>query len=108
MAMNHSQALKQQWQSKKPDTHRVRLFKDEIHLGDVTDMHPNEVFWKVANKFKETPEAKWVDENDIEIKWAEDDHYLSWHKVMMIYADLTERQYVDYSLRFFVHQTEWK
>jgi hypothetical protein len=108
MAMNHSQALKHQWQSKKPDTHRVRLYKDEIHLNEVTTMHPNQIFWHVANKFKETEVAAWVELNEIEIKWMEDDHLMSWHKALLIYADLTERQYTEYTLRFFQHMEEWK
>ena len=30
------------------------------------------------------------------------------HKTVLFYADLSESEYVDYSLRFFKHGEEWK
>jgi hypothetical protein len=106
MAMNHTQALKHQWQSKKPDTHRVRFFTSTF--TDDVDTQMSDRFWRIAEEFKLTPQAEWVKDNDITLAWMEDDIYYSFGKMCIIYGDLTERQYVDYSLRFFQHQAEWK
>jgi len=87
----------------------VRFFFEALHYDDVYMKHPKEIFWMVADKFKTTAQAQWVEENDIELQWMEDDNFASWHKVGIIYGDLTEAQYVDYSLRFFDHHKEdWK
>jgi len=108
MVMTRTQALKHQWQSKDKNTHRVRFFFEAMHYDDVSKKHPHEIFWMVADKFKTTAQAQWVEENGVELKWMEDDNITSWHKVGIIYGDLTESQYVDYSLRFFRHREEWK
>jgi len=107
--MNHTQALKHQWQSKDKDTHRVRFYFEALHYDDVYMKHPHEIFWMIADKFKSTAQARWVEDNAVELKWMEDDNFASWHKVGIIYGDITEAQYVDYSLRFFDHHKEdWK
>jgi hypothetical protein len=88
--------------------HRVRFFLDAMHYKETYDKQPQDIFWLVANKFKETKQARWVEDNDIELKWLEDDGVKNWHKVCVIYSDLTEEQYVSYSLRFFKHNEDWK
>jgi hypothetical protein len=108
MAMNRSQALNHRWQSKEANTHRVRFFTKMVDIDEASDMHNNEIFWKVAEEFKLTPQAQWVDDNDIKLAFMEGEIYYTWGKMCIIYGDITERQYVDYSLRFFVHQTDWK
>lgn len=108
MAMNRSQALKHRWQSKEVNTHRVRFFTKMVDMDEVADLHNNEIFWKVAEEFKLTPQAQWVDDNDIKLAFMEGEIYYAWGKMCIIYGDITERQYVDYSLRFFVHSEEWK
>ena len=108
MAMNHSQALKHRWQSKEVNTHRVRFFTKMVDMNEVSGLHNNVIFWKIAEEFKLTPQAQWVEDNGIELAWMEDEIYYAWGKMCIIYGDITERQYVDYSLRFFVHQTDWK
>jgi hypothetical protein len=108
MAMTHSQTLKNQWQAKKPDTHRVRFFTKMMDMDYVVNLHNNEIFWKIAEEFKLTPQAQWVEDNDIKLAFMEDEIYYAWGKMCLIYGDITEKQYVDYSLRFFKHAEEWK
>lgn len=109
MATYTTHQSKHQWQSKHPDKFRVRLFRKEIHLSSAVKFNANEIFWQVANEFKSTPVYRWVEDNSIDLKWEEDDHIASWHKLCLLYADLTQPQYVDYVLRFFDHHNEdWK
>jgi hypothetical protein len=68
----------------------------------------NEQFWTVAELFKETPKYEWVENNDIKLQWHEDDVYIGYGRQYIIYADLNETQYTEYSLRFFNSQEEWK
>jgi hypothetical protein len=79
-----------------------------VDMNEVSGLHNNVIFWKIAEEFKLTPQAQWVEDNGIELAWMEDEIYYAWGKMCIIYGDITERQYVDYSLRFFVHQTDWK
>ena len=67
-----------------------------------------EQFWTVAELFKETPKYEWVENNDIKLQWHEDDVYIGYGRQYIIYADLNETQYTEYSLRFFKHTEEWK
>ena len=68
-----------------------------------------EQFWTVAELFKETPKHQWVENNDIKLQWHEDDVYIGYGRQYIIYADLNETQYTEYSLRFFnPNIEEWK
>jgi hypothetical protein len=97
---------KLQWRYDRP--HRVRFFVDSIHANDATLKHANELYWDFAKKFSLTPEYAWVEANEIDLQYTVDDRAQDWHKQIRFYGDLTEAQYVDYALRFFVHQEEWK
>ena len=52
------------------------------------------------DEFRQTAEAKWVNENDVKLEWAVDDNYLAWNKQIIFYGDVTSEQYTDYALRF--------
>ena len=65
-------------------------------------------FWDVADKFKETPQYSWVENNDIKLQWHEDEVYIGYGKQYIIYGDLDEKQYTEYALRFFKFEEEWK
>lgn len=54
-------------------THRVRFFFEAMHYNDVYMKPPHEIFWMVADKFKVTAQARWVEENDVELQWMEDE-----------------------------------
>ena len=100
------QVSKPQWRFERP--HRVRFYVDSIHANDATHKHANEIYWDFAKKFSQTPEYAWVEANGIDLQYTVDDRAQDWHKQIRFYGDLTEAQYVDYALRFFVHQEEWK
>jgi len=106
--MNHTQALKHQWQSSIKPTHRVRFFTTPIDFLEVAYISKTEKFNQVVELFKKQPQFNWVAENDVKLHWMEDDQYVAWHKTVTIYGDLTESQYVDYALRFFKHGRDWK
>ena len=108
MAMSHTQALKHQWQSKAVDTHRVRFFTHLIPIDSLIDDSKIARFHQVADAFKKTDQYQWVEDNDIKLKWMEDDVHYAYSKMVILYGDLTEAQYIDYSLRFFRHREEWK
>ena len=44
-----------------------------MHYNDVYMKPPHEIFWMVADKFKVTAQARWVEENDVELQWMEDE-----------------------------------
>ena len=108
MVTNIIQKSKHQWQSKLENTHRVRFFTTQLEIDEMFTITKADKFHKVADAFKETPQYRWVEENDVTLGWMEDDSYLAWKKQIIIYGDLTEAQYVDYTLRFFKHRTDWK
>jgi hypothetical protein len=101
-----TQQSKPQWRYDRP--HRVRFFVDSIHANDATRKHANELYWEYAKKFSLTPEYAWVEANGIDLQYTVDDRAQDWHKQIRFYGDLTEAEYVDYALRFFVHREEWK
>jgi len=82
--------------------YRVRfVVHDEYKLRD-----DEEIFWKVADKFKEnTEKSHWVERNRVELKYELDNH-MGRHAI--IYADLNQEQYTDYVLNFYEHEAEWK
>jgi len=87
---------------KLTNKHRVRFSQhSEYKIRD-----EDQIFWKVADKFKENAEkAQWVERNAITLQY-EMDYYLGRHG--FIYADLDDEQYTDYVLKFYEHETEWK
>jgi hypothetical protein len=97
---------KHQWRYERP--YRVRFFTESIHINDAFNKHQNELYWDYAKKFSLTPEYAWVEANDIDLQYDVDSRAQDWHKQIRFYGDLTESQYVDYALRFFVHLEEWK
>lgn len=101
-----TQVSKPQWRYERP--HRVRLFTESMHINDAGKMSHKELYWTSANKFSETAQYQWVNENDIKLDYIIDDNVMAWNKVVIFYADLTESQYIDYTLRFFRHREEWK
>ena len=106
MAIKILEQSKPQWRYDRP--HRVRFFVDSVHANYTVNHHANELYWEMAKKFSQTPEYAWVEANGIDLQYTVDDRAQDWHKQIRFYGDLTESQYVDYALRFFVHQEEWK
>ena len=106
MDIKATHQLKPQWRYERP--HRVRFFTESIHINDATHKHANELYWDYAKKFSQTPVYAWVEANGIDLQYTVDDRAQDWHKQVRFYGDLTESQYVDYALRFFVHLEEWK
>jgi hypothetical protein len=85
---------------KPKNCHRVVFYTEKLHFDETLGMNNDQVFWEVANKFKNTREYAWVEDNAVALQWATDNTVLMWHRQVMFYGDLTERQYVDYTLRF--------
>ena len=106
MAIKISEQSKPQWRYERP--HRVRFFVDSVHASYAVNHHDKELYWEMAKKFSQTPEYAWVEANEIDLQYIVDDRAQDWYKQVRFYGDLTEAQYVDYALRFFVHQEEWK
>lgn len=93
--------LQPQWPSKtNKGLFRVRFFIGKIVFTDYVNMSNDQVYWDAANQFKLTNIYEWVEENNVKLHWAEDDNVLAWHKQVVFYGDLTEKQMVDYTLRF--------
>jgi len=89
--------------------YRVRFFThQENDYSNIVTKSKERQFWDVAELFKETPQYSWIENNDVELQWHEDDVYVGYGKQYIIYADLNESQYTDYGLRFFRHMAEWK
>jgi hypothetical protein len=97
---------KPQWRYERP--HRVRLFTQNLHFNDAAELNPNQIYWHCAEHFSKTDQYRWVEENSIKIEYAVDEGVTAWYKTVMFYADLSESEYVDYSLRFFRHGKDWK
>jgi sialic acid synthase SpsE len=109
MALTEKQAMKKLWQSKEVNTHRVRFFTHLIPVDSLIDDSKIKRFHQVADAFKKTSQYQWVEDNDIKLKWMEDDVHYAYSRQVILYSDLTESQFVDYSLRFFDHHNEaWK
>ena len=98
---------KPQWQSKP---HRVRFFTTSQSVEELFSATKVEKFNKVVKEFKhkEPNRYNWLENNDVKLDWMEDDHFFSYARRIIIVGDLTEAQYIDYTLRFFKHQEEWK
>lgn len=93
--------LQHQWPSKTAKgLYRVRFFISKIIFTDYVNMSDDQVYWDAANQFKRTNIYEWVEENNVKLHWAEDDNVLAWHKQVVFYGDITEKQMVDYILRF--------
>ena len=108
MDTDHMTVSKPQWQSKP---HRVRFFITSQGVEELFSATKVEKFYKVVDEFKrKQPERyRWLEDNDVKLDWIEDDFYLSYARKIIIIGDLTEAQYIDYSLRFFDHYNEaWK
>ena len=94
-------------------THRVRFLVESLDPKECNRLTSSEIFWKIADKFKETEEARWVDDNNITLKMLQEETDQIWVKhpisnVAVIYGDLTAQEYMAYSLKFFKHKQEWK
>mgnify|MGYP006148896205 FL=1 len=94
-------------------THRVRFLVETLDHKECDGLTSSEIFWKIADKFKETEEARWVDDNNITLKMLQEETDQIWVKhpisnVAVIYGDLTAQEYMAYSLKFFKHKQEWK
>lgn len=94
-------------------THRVRFLVESLDHKECDGLTSSEIFWKIADKFKETEEARWVDDNNITLKMLQEETDQIWVKhpisnVAVIYGDLTAQEYMAYSLKFFKHKQEWK
>lgn len=88
--------------------HRVRLFTEAVHFHNASELTSKDIYMACAAHFSKTDQYRWVEENSINIEFMMDDLITSWHKTVIFYADLSEPEYVDYSLRFFKHLEEWK
>jgi len=97
---------KHQWRYERP--HRVRLFTEAMHFHNAYKLNSHQIYLHCAEHFSKTEQYRWVEENDIKIDFMMDDQATSWHKTVIFYADLSEAEYVDYTLRFFRHREEWK
>lgn len=97
---------KPQWRYERP--HRVRLFNSPIHFNDAAELTTRQVYKHCAEHFSKSDQYRWAEENSIKIEFMMDDHVFSWHKTVVFYANLSESEYVDYSLRFFKHLEDWK
>ena len=89
--------------------HRVRLFKHvDTDINEFVNDSKDVFFWKVANQFKETAQYQWVEDNRVTLQYQSDDIYTAFGKSAVIYADVDESLYLDYALRFFRPNQEWK
>ena len=101
---------KPQWRFERP--HRVRLFAHKEHINNVynnlSTWDDKSLYLKAAELFSKTDRYQWAETNGVRLDFDIDDNSIDWFKQVRFYADLTEEQYVDYSLRFFRHLEEWK
>ena len=104
MDTNHIHQSKHRWQSK----HRVRLYVEHMSSSVAVTKTERESFWDAGEKFKETDQYQWVEDNEIELQWHWNDNPSNWQRSVIFYADLSDAQYVNYSLRFFRDREEWK
>ena len=91
-------------------THRVRFFTTSQGMDELISATKVEKFHKVIDEFKrkEPSRYSWLEENNVKLEWAEDDYHLAYARRIIIHSDLTEAQYIDYTLRFFKYGKEWK
>ncbi len=52
--------------------HRVRFLVETLDHKECDGLTSSEIFWKIANKFKETEQARWVDDNNITLKMLQE------------------------------------
>jgi hypothetical protein len=81
---------------------RVELFKHtEVGgIAAVKNQNNDIFFWSVANKFKETALYDWVERNSINLGWERDDTTVALGSTGTIYANIDEKLYVEYALKF--------
>ena len=97
MAITHLPQYLHQWQSNTENTRRVRFFIGSVPNNEASEY---ELFRKVAEEFKLTPQAQWVEDNGVKLQWAADDNYMLDLKQVVFYGDISQIQFTDYALRF--------
>lgn len=80
--------------------HRVVVFVNDIDIADVLYTSPNDQFKRQLELFKLEPECAWVLEHAVTLGYETDDVSVAFGRRLKIYADLTDKQYVDFLLRF--------
>lgn len=88
------------WQSKEK-LYRVTLYSGHVHFNDIAS-NTSEIalLKKVGEDFSKTQIYNWIEENEVRLMYMQNDSHLSWYKTVTFFADITEKQYVDYKLRF--------
>lgn len=81
--------------------YRTRFFSYDIPIVTAHQLSDNEIFWTAANVFRDDAIYQWVEDNNISLQYDVDNLTLSWFKRVTFYADLTEVQYISYTLSFY-------
>lgn len=108
MALTEKQTIEKMWTARPENSHRVRFFSHLIPVDSLIDDSKIKRFHQVADAFKQTDQYRWVEDNEINLKWMEDDVHYAYSRQVILYADITPEQYTEYALRFFRHKEEWK
>ena len=80
--------------------HRVQVYVNDIDITEILFTSPNEQFQAQLELFKLQPECAWVLEHAVTLGYDIDDVSAAFGRRLKIYADLTDKQYVDFLLRF--------
>ena len=80
--------------------HRVQVYVNDIDIKDVINTSPNDQFRQQLELFKLEPECAWVLTHSVTLGYETDDVSAAFGRRLKIYADLTDKQYVDFLLRF--------
>lgn len=101
MTIKITQPYKPQWQYNTDKVYRVKIFSRRYDIAESsTYLYDQGLAVTVINELKDCPKCQWVDQNDVKLLWETADNAAAWCREVIIYAVLTERQFVEYTLRF--------
>lgn len=94
--MSITPQLKHQWQSKQIILHRYKISWES--LGGL--LYDQPLMVAAIDSFKNTPKHLWVEQNNIKLHYYTNDQVEEFSREIVFYADVSEREFVDYTLRF--------
>ena len=101
MAIRTSELSKPQWQYNKEKTHRVIIFSKGYDVTACANhLYDKGLVEIVIDELKDCPKCHWADQHNIELIWQTNDNMLSWERHVIISAELSNRQFFEYTLRF--------
>ena len=82
------------------DLNRVLVYEGIVDTLDILYLSLKDQYSIKFTEFAKTAEYQWVENNAVQVGFDTDDVSVPFGRLLTIYADLTDKQYVDFLLRF--------